>query len=153
MPKIVPKNDLSNYVGKHLGYSDWLTIDQDRINRFADATLDHQFIHVDVERAEATPFGSTIAHGFLILSLLPHLASQVALLPEGLDMAINYGLNKVRFASPVKVNAAVRVGVKVLDVSERSPGQFLVRSEATIEIKGGDRPALIAESLILYVTK
>jgi len=152
MPRFVSKQELLDHKGKHLGYSDWLKIDQDRINRFADATLDHQFIHVDAEAARQTPFGGTIAHGFLVLSLVPHLAQSIAVLPEGLQMGINYGLNKVRFLAPVKVDSEVRAGVRLHDVSERSAGHFLARSEITIEIRGEERPALIAESLVLYVT-
>ena len=153
MQEAVAKQDLPNYAGKDLGYSEWLTVDQDRINQFADATLDHQYIHVDEERAKATPFGTTIAHGFLTLSLIPHLASQVRVVPENLVMGINYGLNKVRFLTPVKVGSEVRAHVTMKDVNEKKPNQFLVTSEIAIEIKGEDKPALIAETLALFVVQ
>ncbi len=151
MVHIVPKDQLKDSIGKEPRLSDWLLIDQDRINLFADATLDHQFIHVDAEKAKQTPFGSTIAHGYLTLSLLSHLTEKCAIMPEDLAMVINYGLNKVRFLQPVKVGSHVRAQVQTKDVTERSPGQFLVTSTITIEIKGEDKPALIAESLALFI--
>ncbi len=153
MAKVVSKDQLADYVGKELGYSDWFKIDQDRINQFADATLDHQFIHVDTERAKETPFGTTIAHGYLTLSLTVHLISETALRLENTVMVINYGLNKLRFLQPVKVNGEIRSKLKLLDAVERSPGRYLVTSEVTIEIKGEKRPALVAETLALYVTQ
>ena len=153
MANVVSKNQLVDYVGKELGVSDWLKIDQDRINQFADATLDHQFIHVDPERAETeTPFGSTIAHGYLTLSLTVHLMKETSLKLENMIMVINYGLNKLRFLQPVKVNSEIRTKVKILNVTERSPGQYLIASEVTVEIKGEQKPALVAETLALYIT-
>ena len=153
MANVVSKDQLADYVGKELGYSDWLKIDQDRINKFADATLDHQFIHVDPERAEKeTPFGSTIVHGYLTLSLLVHLTSETAIKLDKMVMVLNYGLNKLRFLQPVKVNSEIRLKHKLLDVTERNPGQYLLTSEVTIEIKGEEKPALVAETLALYVT-
>lgn len=133
--------------------TDWLLIDQDRINQFADATLDHQFIHVDPEVAAQTPFGGTIAHGFLSLSLLSYFAGEAKLVPDGLTMAINYGMEAVRFLAPVPVNARVRGTFKVAKVSEKRPGQFLMTSRATVEIENSDRPALIADWLTLLVTE
>ena len=149
----VAKEELASYIGKDLGTSDWVTVDQARINEFADATLDHQYIHVDEERAKETPFGTTIAHGFLTLSLIPHLASQVRVEPENVVMGINYGLNKVRFLNPVKVGSEVRARVKMTGADEKQPGQMLITTDVTIEIKGEEKPALIAESLALFITQ
>lgn len=143
--------DFKNLAGTELGPSDWLLIDQERINRFADATDDYQFIHVDPEKAAATPFGSTIAHGFLSLSLLPHLLVQIMPIPKGLVMGINYGTDKVRFSLPVHVNSRVRARARVERVSVRSGGQYMVKSRVTLEIEGRQRPAVIAEILSLYV--
>src|SRR6218665_3662084 len=138
---LVPVSQLQDYVGKELGCSDWLTIDQNRINQFAECTGDHQFIHVDPEKAKHTPFGTTIAHGFLSLSLIPVLMEKLMLAPEGLKMAVNYGLDSVRFIQPVKVNSRVRLAAKVLDTTEKPPGQWLFKVEATLEIEGEEKPA------------
>lgn len=129
----------------------WFLIDQERVDRFAEATGDFQFIHVDPEKARHTPFGTTIAHGYLTLSLLPKLSEEVAVVPEGLLMAFNYGLNKVRFPTPVKVGSEIRLRSKILGVTEKGPGRILVTSEATVEIRGEDKPALVAETLAMYV--
>lgn len=145
----VPVAELKNYVGKELGHSDWVTIDQNRINQFAECTGDHQFIHVDPERAKQTPFGSTIAHGFLSLSLIPKLIEGLLVLPEGAKMVVNYGLDSVRFIQPVKVDSRVRLAVKVVDVNEKNPGQWLIKALCTLEIEGQQKPAYIAESLSL----
>ena len=149
MSKIVAADQLTEYLGREQGPTEWITLDQDRINLFADATLDHQFIHVDEEKARQTPFGSTIAHGFLSLSLLPHFLSQVGVLPEGVQMAMNYGLDKVRFLQPVKMGSQVRATQKLVEVVEKAPGQILCKNEVTVEIKGEKKPALIAELLSL----
>lgn len=146
---LVPVAQLQDYVGKELGRSDWLTIDQQRIDQFAECTGDHQFIHVDPVKAKLTPFGGTIAHGFLSLSLIPVLMEKLMLTPEGLKMAVNYGLDSVRFVQPVKVDSQVRLAAKVLDVTEKRPGQWLIKIEATLEIEGQEKPAYIAESLSL----
>lgn len=146
---LVPVAQLQDYVGKELGRSEWLTIDQQRINQFAECTGDHQFIHVDPVKAKHTPFGSTIAHGFLSLSLIPVLLEKLMLFPEGTKMAVNYGLDSVRFIQPVKVDSRVRLAAKVLDITEKRPGQWLIKIEATLEIEGQDKPAYIAESLSL----
>lgn len=145
--------EFRNSAGSELGPSDWLLIDQERINTFADATNDHQFIHVDAEKAAATPFGSTIAHGFLSLSLVSHLVGQIMLKPKGTVMGINYGSDKVRFLQPVKVNARLRARARIDKVSARPGGQFLTKSTVTIEIENEERPALIAEILSLYIIK
>jgi acyl dehydratase len=145
----VPAAELKDYVGKELGCSEWLTIDQERINLFAEATGDFQFIHVDPTKAAQTPFGSTIAHGFLSLSLIPKLMEDILVMPEGLKMVVNYGLDSVRFIQPVKVDSKVRLKVELSEVTEKKPGQLLLKAIATLEIEGMDKPAYVAESLSL----
>ncbi|PVZ40479.1 MaoC family dehydratase [Pseudomonas sp. CC120222-01a] len=145
----VPVNELSQYVGKELGRSDWLKIDQQRINLFAEATGDFQFIHVEPEKAAKTPFGTTIAHGFLTLSLIPKLMEDILVLPEGLKMVVNYGLDSVRFIQPVKVDSKVRLKVDLGEVTEKKPGQWLLKATVTLEIEGEEKPAYIAEPLSL----
>ncbi|MFJ2387040.1 MaoC family dehydratase [Pseudomonas koreensis] len=145
----VPVAELKDYVGKELGRSEWLTIDQERINLFAEATGDYQFIHVDPVKAAQTPFGSTIAHGFLSLSLIPKLMEDILVLPQGLKMVVNYGLDSGRFIQPVKVNSKVRLKVDLAEVTEKKPGQWLLKATATLEIEGSDKPAYIAEPLSL----
>lgn len=126
--------------------SDWVEVTQAMINLFADATGDHQFIHVDPERAAMTPFGGTIAHGFLTLSLMPLLASKIEQAPiAGVKMGVNYGGNKVRFLTPVRSGKRVRGRFKLLELTEKRPGQWQQVTEFTVEIEGGDKPALIAE--------
>ncbi len=127
--------------------SDWITVDQAMIDKFADATGDHQFIHVDPERAKATPFGGTIAHGFLTLSLMPVLSDKIPdrVTVEGTKMGVNYGGNKTRFLSPVRSGSRVRGRFKLLEFDEKRPGQFQQTNEFTVEIEGQDKPALIAE--------
>lgn len=136
-------------VGEHLGYSEWLEITQERVNTFADATGDHQWIHVDPERAASGPYGTTIAHGYLTLSLLPVLGSEIFTV-EGLKMRINYGSNKVRFPAPVPVGSKIRAGVTVTSVDRTAKGANLVVSY-TVEVEGGDKPALIAETVAVLV--
>ncbi len=145
----VPVTELSQYVGKELGRSAWLKIDQQRINLFAEATGDFQFIHVDPEKAAKTPFGGTIAHGFLTLSLIPKLIEDILVLPQGLKMVVNYGLDSVRFIQPAKVDSQVRLKVDLAEVVEKKPGQWLLKAIATLEIDGEEKPAYIAESLSL----
>ena len=147
----VPREKLQDYVGKELPPSDWLTIDQDRIDAFADTTLDHQYIHVDPAKAAKTPFGTTIAHGYLTLSLISHFLGQCGVGPAGAVMAINYGSDKVRFVQPVKVGSRVRARMKLLEIGEKSPGQLLAKTGVTIEIEGDEKPALVAEILSLFV--
>jgi len=150
--KVVEVASLTEYVGKELGASDWFQIDQDRINAFADATLDHQFIHVDPEQAKNTPFGTTIAHGYLTLSLLPYLQASIDgfLMPKGMKMAMNYGFDKLRFMAPVKEGKRVRAVATLLDAKEKRDGQWLLTFSFTVEIAGEDKPALIAEWLLMY---
>ena len=145
----VPVTALSQYVGQELGRSEWLKIDQQRIDLFAEATGDFQFIHVDPEKAARTPFGSTIAHGFLTLSLMPKLMESLLVLPEGLKMVVNYGLDSVRFIQPVMVDSRVRLKAELTDVTEKKPGQWLLKVTATLEIEGEEKPAYIAEPLSL----
>ena len=145
----VPVAELKDYIGKELGRSEWLTIDQERINLFAEATGDYQFIHVDPVKAAQTPFGGTIAHGFLSLSLIPKLMEDILVMPEGLKMVVNYGLDSVRFIQPVKVDSKVRLKVELSEVTEKKPGQWLLKAIATLEIEGMDKPAYVAESLSL----
>jgi len=145
----VPVTELSQYVGKELGRSQWLKIDQQRINLFTEATGDFQFIHVDPEKAAKTPFGTTIAHGFLTLSLIPKLMEDILVMPEGLKMVVNYGLDSVRFIQPVKVDSNVRLKVDLGEVIEKKPGQWLLKATVTLEIEGEQKPAYIAEPLSL----
>jgi acyl dehydratase len=148
---LVPAETLVDYIGQDLGSSDWFKVNQERINQFADATLDHQFIHVDSEKA--TPlFGSTIAHGFLSLSLIPHLTAQAVLAPENLKHVFNYGLDKVRFINPVNVGSRVRTHSKLLSVDYKGDGRYLTKTEVIMEIEGVDKPAYVAETLSMFIT-
>lgn len=147
----VKPEELDSYVGKSLEPSEWLTIDQERINNFADATNDHQFIHVDPEMAKATPWGTTIAHGFLTLSLLSFMSAQNGFMPEGLQMAINYGADKVRFMEAVPVNSKIRGRFVLSEVSYKKNGRWLVKFTVTVEIEGKEKPAAVVEALTLYV--
>jgi acyl dehydratase len=144
------KAELLELVGQELGRSDWFAIDQDRIDRFADVTEDHQFIHVDPVRAAASSFGGTIAHGMLTLSMIVHLCEKFAPDIDGLQMVINYGFDKIRFATPVRVNGRIRAVAKLLGARERA-GQLLVKTKVTIEIEGETKPALVAEWLTMHV--
>ncbi len=138
--------ELASKVGQTIGSSDWFEVSQERINQFAEATGDHQFIHVNPEAAKMTPFGTTIAHGFLTLSLIPVLrAESDCPRPDGVKMGVNYGGNKVRFLAPVKSGKRVRAHFKLLELEEKRPGQWQETMETTIEIEGEDKPALIAE--------
>lgn len=141
--------ELEGAVGTHLGHSSWLQIDQERITTFADATGDHQWIHVDPERAAAGPFGATIAHGYLTLSLIPVLAGEIYRV-DGLSMGVNYGTDKVRFPAPVPVGSRVRAGVELLALDPIAMGRQ-ARSRVTVEIEGSDKPACVAEVLSVLV--
>ncbi|MBT8085946.1 MAG: MaoC family dehydratase [Woeseia sp.] len=147
----VPRDQLDSYIDKPLPASDWLRIDQQQINAFADATLDHQFIHIDPEKARATPFGSTIAHGYLTLSLISYFIAECGIAPENVQMAVNYGTDKVRFLEPVRVDSDVRAVACLKEVREKKPGQILIKTHITVEIKGAENPALIAEVLSLFI--
>lgn len=142
----VSAEELKSYVGKQLGTSEWIVVDQNMINIFADSTGDHQFIHVDEEKAKETPFGGTIAHGFLTLSLMPLMMAKADMpRPKAVKMAVNYGLNKVRFLSPVRSGKKVRGHIKLLDLEEKRPGQWQQTIEISVEIEGEEKPALLAE--------
>jgi acyl dehydratase len=144
--------EIRTRVGEEIGTSSWLTIDQSRIDAFADATEDRQFIHIDPAVAAQTPFGGTIAHGFLSLSLLSRMGAEVILFPPGLKMAVNYGLDRVRFLAPVKSGARVRGRFTLDSVEEKAPGQVLMRHIVTVEIEGEEKPALTAIWLGLLFT-
>ena len=147
-PRIINGGDeLKGLIGEHLGYSPYVSVSQEQVNQFAEATGDHQWIHVDVEKATAGPFGAPIAHGYLTLSLGPTLYPQVVSI-GGYSMGVNYGTNKVRFMSPVKVGSNVRLGVKLLDVSD-IPGGIQSTMEFTFECEGADKPSCVAEVVFL----
>jgi acyl dehydratase len=142
-------DEVANAQGEELGTTDWVTIEQDRVDQFAEATGDHQWIHVDVERAASGPFGGTIAHGYLTLSLVPWLGSQVFSL-ETPGAKLNYGVNKVRFPNPVRVGSRVRNTVSVGDVTDLPSGKQLTLKHV-VEIEGEDKPACVAETVVLLL--
>jgi acyl dehydratase len=145
-------DEIRSRMGSEVGVSGWLTVGQERIDAFAEATEDRQFIHIDPAAAAQTPFGGTVAHGFLTLSLLSRMAAEAMLVPDGLKMAVNYGFDRVRFLAPVRSGKRVR-GRFVLDsVEEKAPGQWLMRHNVTVEIEGEDKPALTAQWLTLIFT-
>lgn len=151
--KTLPKNEMMNAVGMKLEPSDWIEISQQRINEFADCTEDHQFIHVDEVKAKETPFGGTIAHGFLTLSLLAGLIEKIGVTPENTVMGMNYGFDKVRFLAPVKSGKRVRMVGEVLNVAQKDENRFLTTFGVSIEIEGEDTPALAAEFLLMSFTE
>ena len=143
--------ELQAKTGETIGVSDWFEVSQERINQVADATGDHQFIHIDPERAKQTPFGGTIAHGFLTLSLIPVLGAKTqGARVDGVKMGVNYGGNKVRFIAPVRAGKRVRSHTKLTELVEKRPGQWQQTNEITIEIEGEDKPALIAEWIMQF---
>ena len=145
-------DDIRSRIGDEVGVSSWLTVDQARIDAFAEATEDRQFIHIDAEAAAHTPFGGTIAHGFLSLSLLSRMGAEAMLIPEGAKMAVNYGLDRVRFLAPVRSGKRVRGRFTLDSVDEKAPGQILMRHTVTVEIEGEEKPALTAQWLGLIFT-
>ena len=149
---VVSLEEIRAHVGEEIGVSSWLTVDQERIDAFAEATEDRQFIHTDPAAAAQTPFGGTIAHGFLSLSLLSRMGSEIFLAPEGVKMALNYGLDRVRFLAPVRSGKRVRGRFTLDSVEEKAPGQILFRYTVTVEIEGEDKPALTAQWLGLIFT-
>jgi len=150
MPDFTSADEIKAAVGTHLGFSDWLEIDQARIDTFADATGDHQWIHVDPERAKNGPFGTTIAHGYLTLSITNMFLPQLVTVSTA-KLGINYGANKVRFPAPVPVGSRVRVGGEILEVEDIAGGvQMIVR--LTVEVEGSDKPACVAESVVRYIS-
>ena len=153
MQKSLTRTELVELVGKPLGVSEWLRIDQARIDAFAEVTEDRQFIHVDPKRAAATPFGGTIAHGLLTLSMIVRLCWDFVPKVQGTELVLNYGFDKVRFVTPVKVGSRIRAYGRLASVSERKPGQLLINMSVEIEIEGLDKPALTAEWLSLHVVE
>ena len=151
MTETIKVSEFPTLVGRDLEPSSWIEITQERVDQFAEATNDFQFIHVDPEKAAQTPFGGPIAHGFLSLSLLSYLNAQTAVIPENLVMGINYGSDKVRYLMPVRVGKRVRSKQTILEVSEKSPGQWLLKTAVTVEIEGEETPALVAEILSMLV--
>ena len=137
--------EISGRVGSEVGVSDWILIDQQAIDAFAEVTQDHQFIHVDPEAAASTPFGGTVAHGFLTLSLLSRMAADAMLRPESVRMGVNYGFEKVRFIAPVRSGKRVRGRFRLDRFEEKNPGQWRFVHNVTVEIEGEDKPALIAD--------
>lgn len=151
MQELVDKQDLAKLAGTDLEPTSWLEITQDRIDQFADATNDHQFIHVDPALAAKSPLGCTISHGYLTLSLATYFGMQSGFQPKGLQMALNYGSDKVRYLAPVPVGARIRALQKIIAVMEKRPDQYLITTGVTIEIEGQETPALVAEILVLYI--
>jgi len=151
MPEPIKAHELPSLVGLEQEPSSWLEVTQERVNRFADATNDHQFIHIDPEKASHTPFRGTIAHGFLTLSLLPYLLGEKARPVEDTEMAINYGLEKVRFLQPIRVGSRIRARQVLLEAVEKKAGQWLTRTAVTIEIEKLEKPAMVAEFLTMIV--
>ena len=142
-------DDIRSRVGEEVGTSSWILVDQARIDAFADATDDHQFIHVDPDLAAKTPFGGTVAHGFLTLALLSRMAAEAMLLPDTLKVAVNYGCERVRFLAPVRSGKRVRGRFTLEAVEDRGAGELLVRHQVAVEIEGEDRPALVGQWLTL----
>ena len=148
---LLPLDAIRERIGEEIGCSSWLLVSQDRIDAFAEATEDRQFIHVDPEAASSTPFGGTIAHGFLTLSLLSRMAAEAMLIPDGLKMAVNYGFDSVRFLAPVRAGKRVRGRFTLDSIDEKGPGKILMRHRVTVDIEGEEKPALTAVWLGLMV--
>jgi acyl dehydratase len=143
---------IAEFVGRPLGVTAWVVIEQKRIDQFADCTDDHQWIHVDAERAtRESAFGSTVAHGYLTLALLARFTYEVGLIPADAGQAFNYGLDRVRFMTPVRAGARVRDCVTLLAAQAKGPGRVLIKAQHTIEVEGEDRPAMVAEALAMLV--
>ena len=149
---IITQDELVSRIGNTNVTSEWLVVDQERINAFADVTEDHQFIHIDEEAAKATPFGGTIAHGFLTLSLLSKLGADCTFVLEGIKAGVNYGFNKVRFINPVRAGKRVRGHFALADVKQPKPGSHVIVYNVEVEIEGEDKPALIAEWVTMQLT-
>ncbi len=145
--RAVKPDAVAALVGEETGLSDWILIDQDRINKFAEVTEDHQFIHVNEEAARMTPFGGTVAHGFLTLSMLSKLAEGCVIVLDGVKMGVNYGCEKVRFITPVKSGKRIRGRFSLMEAAERTPGQWAFKYGVKVEIEGEEKPALVAEWL------
>jgi acyl dehydratase len=151
MTEALTLEKLQEFVGKEIGLSEWMEITQERINAFAECTEDRQWIHIDPDKAIHGPYGTTIAHGFLILSLLVHLTSQIKLFQKGIQMVTNIGLNHVRFSNPVQVESHIRNRVVLKEATDKGNGRILVTLENTIEIQGSEKPAMVAEVLALLL--
>ncbi len=141
--------ELTNAIGKHLGYSDWLEVTQERVNLFADATGDHQWIHVDPERAKAGPFGAPIAHGYLTLSLVSQFLPQIVEV-KGIAMGVNYGADRLRFPSPVPVGSRIRAGGELVEASQAKDGSIQAKVRVTIEVEGSERPGCVVDTISRY---
>ncbi|MDA9646016.1 MaoC family dehydratase [Candidatus Actinomarina] len=152
---VIPANELENHIGEEIGLSEWIEVTQERINKFADATNDHQFIHVDPELAKSapTPWDTTIAHGFLTLSLVSYMSATSGFMPAEMQTAVNYGSDKVRFMEAVPVDSKIRGRFVLTDAQYKKNGRWLVKTSVTIEIDGVEKPAAIIETLTLYIVK
>jgi acyl dehydratase len=150
--QLVPKSEFLNYIGHKFEPGEWFDMPQQRINDFADCTDDHQFIHVDEEKAAQTPFGGTIAHGFLTLSALVPMTTGNMLAPEGIVMGVNYGFDKVRFLAPVRAGKRVRAHVEIADITQKDDNRYLIKQAISVEIEGEETPALVAEWLNMVYT-
>lgn len=148
----VDKEQMVDQVGQKSEPSPWITIDQDRINTFADCTEDHQYIHVDEEKAAETPFGGTIAHGFLTLSMLVKLSEEIGIAPKNTVMGLNYGFDKIRFLAPVRAGKRIRAHAELIKVDRKDENRFLSTQKITVEIEGEETPALVAEWLGMAIT-
>ena len=153
--KVIPATELENHIGEEIGLSEWIEITQERINQFADATNDHQFIHVDPELAQSapTPWDTTIAHGFLTLSLVSYMSATSGFMPAEMQTAVNYGSDKVRFMEAVPVDSKIRGRFILTDAQYKKNGRWLVKTTVTIEIEGVEKPAAVIETLTLYIVK
>jgi acyl dehydratase len=149
--QIVPKDEFLGFIGHKFEAGEWFELSQERINDFADCTEDHQFIHIDQEKAAQTPFGGTIAHGFLTLSALVPMTTGVGVAPEGVMMGVNYGFDKVRFLAPVRAGKRVRAHMEIADIQAKDANRFLIKQNVSVEIEGEDTPALVAEWLSMVV--
>ena len=149
----IPKEKMTEQAGRKFEPGPWITLDQDRINTFADCTEDHQFIHIDQEKAAQTPFGGTIAHGFLTLSMLAKMGEDTGIVPENLAMGVNYGLDKVRFLAPVRAGKRIRPHIEIISVERKDQNRFLTKQLISVEIEGEETPAMVAESLIMTVAE
>ena len=153
--KVIPATELENHIGEEIGISEWIEVTQERINQFADATNDHQFIHVDPELAKSahTPWDTTIAHGFLTLSLVSYMSATSGFMPAEMQTAVNYGSDKVRFMEAVPVDSKIRGRFILTDAQYKKNGRWLVKTTVTIEIEGVEKPAAVIETLTLYIVK
>jgi acyl dehydratase len=149
MTREIPWEEFKQYLGKEIGVTEWMTVTQERIDAFAESTEDRQWIHTDKNKAKLGPFRTTIAHSFLTLSLLPYFNLHNTVLPAGIKMMVNYGLNRVRFINPVLVDSKIRNRAVLKDITEKPSGGYLLILENTVEIEGQEKPAMVAELLAL----